>query len=68
MSFAPSFQLHQKQEFLQFFKENGYVVVDNVLSDQECDLSIDAIWNLVTSSSVEVCKKDKPETWDDNWP
>ena|SRR3990167_3390117 len=66
--YAPSFPLNQKKEYLQFFKENGYVVVDNVISEQDCEKSVDAIWNLVKRSSVESCIKDQPETWGDNWP
>lgn len=46
----------------------GYCVVDYVLSEEECNKTIDEIWNWLEGLGTGVKRKDK-KTWDDNhWP
>ena len=54
----------------QFFNENGFVAV-KVLSQEECDKSIDDIWNYLESPSLtskNIVDRNDPTTWkDQNW-
>jgi hypothetical protein len=49
-----SFQVHEKEAMLNYFNENGYVVVDNVLSENDCDLSVDEIWMYLEKRGMQL--------------
>lgn len=42
--FAVSFSVDDEAGFKKFFDEYGFVVVDGVLSEEECNASIEEIW------------------------
>ncbi|KAL6041506.1 Phytanoyl-CoA dioxygenase [Balamuthia mandrillaris] len=51
------------QALLDFFQEFGFVVVDNVLDPEDCDRTIDEIWQLV-SNSFPGLEKEDPHSWE----
>eukprot|EP00761_Pharyngomonas_kirbyi_P003690 gb/GECH01003694.1/.p1 GENE.gb/GECH01003694.1/~~gb/GECH01003694.1/.p1 ORF type:complete len:387 (+),score=91.42 gb/GECH01003694.1/:1-1161(+) len=63
-----SFNIEQTQEIKQFFEKYGFVVVDNVLSSEECDASIDEVWGEVADCDGNL-KREDPDTWleESNW-
>jgi hypothetical protein len=42
--FHQSFEVHQKEQYTQFFKTYGFVVVDNILNAEEIDRTICEVW------------------------
>lgn len=54
--FVKSFSLQQVEEFTQFFHHFGFVVVDNVFSQEECQATIDDIWSIL-EAPVSHCFK-----------
>ncbi len=53
---------------IQDLQENGYCVVGNVLSDEECSKGVDGAWDWLASLGSGI-KKDDPKTWrNTRWP
>ena len=46
--YSPSFQIADKVGLMNFFNTFGYVVIDNVLSNEECDSTVDEVWEYLT--------------------
>jgi len=78
--FVLSFNMDQKEEYVKFFNEYGFVVV-NVLTQEECKKSIEDIWNYLETkgwihihSNADILSRNKisrddPSTWGgENWP
>ena len=66
--FIVSFQVEQKEEMLAFFERHGVVVVANVLTDEECQRSVDEVWLFLREMFNRTIDRDKPETWSKGWP
>lgn len=45
-------QLTPKQ--IEFFNEHGYVIIPNVISDEECDRCLDEIWEMIEKCSLVI--------------
>eukprot|EP01126_Amoeba_proteus_P040742 TRINITY_DN4362_c0_g1_i5.p1 TRINITY_DN4362_c0_g1~~TRINITY_DN4362_c0_g1_i5.p1 ORF type:complete len:199 (-),score=45.71 TRINITY_DN4362_c0_g1_i5:613-1209(-) len=61
-----SFSIDDKESYLQHFHEFGFVVVDNVLSSDECSASVGEVWNYLRERGV---MPGETETWENNlWP
>ncbi|CAF1569505.1 unnamed protein product, partial [Didymodactylos carnosus] len=56
------------QEGVDYLHENGYAVFSNVLSDDEIKTNKDLLWEFLEQLPNSHIKRDKPETWSDNWP
>eukprot|EP01095_Lingulamoeba_sp_RSL-Kostka_P001398 TRINITY_DN11979_c0_g1_i3.p1 TRINITY_DN11979_c0_g1~~TRINITY_DN11979_c0_g1_i3.p1 ORF type:complete len:220 (+),score=68.45 TRINITY_DN11979_c0_g1_i3:38-697(+) len=65
--FVKDFSVDDIEGIVDFFNEYGFVVVKNVLTDEECDQSIEEIWNYILDISPGV-ERDNPETWERSWP
>ena len=66
--FIVSFGVEQKEEMLAFFEKHGVVVVADVLSDEQCQRSIDEVWLFLREMYHPTIDRNKPETWSPKWP
>ncbi|CAF1548010.1 unnamed protein product [Rotaria magnacalcarata] len=66
--FIVTFNVEQQDEILAFFEKHGIVVVANVLTEQECQRSVDDVWRHLQELFNPDIDRDKPETWDSIWP
>jgi len=61
-----SFNINQKEEYKAYFDKYGFVVVDNVLSMEECLASQAEVWSFLSKRGVS---QEEPKTWEnDTWP
>jgi len=68
-----SFSLDQSDQYKAFFQEYGFVVVNNVISHQQIEDTIDEIWTELESGiftrDPSNIKRNDPRTWvDEYWP
>eukprot|EP01121_Diplochlamys_sp_Union-15-3_P006178 TRINITY_DN16687_c0_g1_i1.p1 TRINITY_DN16687_c0_g1~~TRINITY_DN16687_c0_g1_i1.p1 ORF type:complete len:356 (-),score=52.97 TRINITY_DN16687_c0_g1_i1:62-1129(-) len=64
-----SFSLDQVELYTKHFEQYGFVIVDNVISEEECERSIKEVWEYLDVSSGGKIKKDEPNTWSNSlWP
>ena len=55
-------------ESIDYLEENGFVVIANVLNQQECDTALDLTWDYLEQLGTGVDRTDW-KTWDDDkWP
>ncbi|CAF0937034.1 unnamed protein product [Adineta steineri] len=66
--FIISFNVEQQEEILTFFEKHGVVVVSNVLSDEQCQRSVDEVWLFLQEMYNQNIDRNKPETWSSGWP
>ena len=66
--FIVSFRVEQQEEMLAFFEKHGAVVVADVLSDEECQRSIEEVWLFLREMCHPTIDRNKPETWSTKWP
>ena len=66
--FIVSFNLEQEEELLKFFEKHGVVVISNVLTDEQCQRSVDEVWLFLKEMFNQNIDADKPETWATGWP
>lgn len=65
--YVQSFSLDQPKEYKEFFEKYGFAVVNGVLSEKECEETIDDIWAHILKTSKGV-DRNNPATWsEDNW-
>ena len=62
-----SFSCDQESEYLSFFHENGYVVIKDVLSQQEVAESVTEVWQNLQKLSPDL-DRTNPTTWETSWP
>ena len=56
-----------ENEYLVQLREEGFTVIPNVLTENECDTAIDGIWNWLGSLNMGILR-DEPESWGaSNW-
>ena len=68
--FNQVFSCGEEEEIKKFFNEYGYVIVKDILSEEQVSKTIDELWEnealIGQSKSVD---REKPETWEgSNWP
>ncbi|CAF0719458.1 unnamed protein product [Adineta steineri] len=66
--FIISFNVEQQEEILTFFEKHGVVVVSNVLTDEQCQRSVDEVWLFLQEMYNQNIDRNKPETWSFGWP
>jgi len=72
--FVQSFTVDQQEEYLAFFEKFGFVVVDNVLTQDEVDDTVDEVWQYLEGDkwgfkNAQMVDRNNPLTWDDDsWP
>jgi hypothetical protein len=62
--FCISFLANESQQVHDFFNEYGFVVLRNVLTQEQCDATLDEFWEQHRAAGVD---KDLPETWNHLW-
>ena len=81
-SYVKSFLPSEVQEYKTFFQNFGFVVIRDVLTQDECNQSIDEIWNYIEKGEFKsqptksfkydiepsFPKRSDPSTWNTNWP
>ncbi|CCI46534.1 unnamed protein product [Albugo candida] len=61
------FKSHQVDDYVTSFKENGYVVIEDVLNSDEIKRSVNEIWEYIEENGN--VKRDDPSSWgNENWP
>ena len=67
--YTKSFSIEETNDFVKFFKENGFVVIRNVIdSPTQIEETIDEIWNLLRVLNPKIDRNDS-STWDNQyWP
>eukprot|EP01125_Pyxidicula_operculata_P019818 TRINITY_DN7210_c0_g1_i1.p1 TRINITY_DN7210_c0_g1~~TRINITY_DN7210_c0_g1_i1.p1 ORF type:complete len:369 (-),score=82.34 TRINITY_DN7210_c0_g1_i1:26-1132(-) len=61
-----SFHVDDHENYVKFFNDNGFAVIDNILSEEECTNSIEEIWNYLEEKGNGV-DRNNPQSWD-GWP
>ena len=62
--FLKSFSTSELEEAKSFFFEHGFVIVNGVLGKEECELTIDEIWDTVEERTAKAVDRNDPKTWD----
>ncbi|CAF2940272.1 unnamed protein product [Rotaria sp. Silwood2] len=57
--FIVAFDVEQQDEILTFFEKYGVVVVANVLTEQECERSVDDVWKFLQEMFNSNIDRDK---------
>ena len=58
--------IDKRQEILKLMAENGFVIIKDILTNDECEEMIDGIWNSfgeITKDLDDPIDRNKPETW-----
>lgn len=63
--YVQSFKLDQVEEYIEFFKKYGFVVVDNVVSSEDADATVSDVWDQLEKESKGAVKRDDTTTWYD---
>ncbi|CAF4004085.1 unnamed protein product, partial [Rotaria sp. Silwood1] len=66
--FIVALNIDQEEEILKFFEKHGVVVVANVLTDEQCERSVDDVWRFLQEMFNPDIQRDQPETWSYKWP
>jgi len=62
------FNVQDKEQWLAHFREEGYVVLQNVAQQDQIDKTISGVWDKLESLGSGI-ERDNVSTWkDDNWP
>ena len=64
--YVKSFTVDQKEQYKQFFDEYGVVVIRDILTKEECEKSVEEVWDFLERHHTKL-NRNIPETWDD-WP
>eukprot|EP01121_Diplochlamys_sp_Union-15-3_P010797 TRINITY_DN3068_c0_g1_i3.p1 TRINITY_DN3068_c0_g1~~TRINITY_DN3068_c0_g1_i3.p1 ORF type:complete len:158 (+),score=35.26 TRINITY_DN3068_c0_g1_i3:212-685(+) len=69
-----SFSLEQEKDYLQFFDEFGFVIINDILTPTEVEETVAEIWDYLESrpwgwEANEKISRNDPTTWNNNyWP
>ncbi|RHY34104.1 hypothetical protein DYB32_001142 [Aphanomyces invadans] len=67
MEFYPAYAASDKEGYVEAFKRDGFVVIDNVLTGAECEASCGEIWDYLEHNGR--VNRDDATTWgNDAWP
>ncbi len=66
--FIISYEADDHNGIKRFFDFYGFVVVRDVLNQQECLATIDEIWETHCEMSGGIVKRDDMRTWENHWP
>jgi hypothetical protein len=61
-----SFHKEDTEGYINFFNEYGFVVIDDVLFPEDCELSTEEVWRYLEEKGEDFDRNDW-KTWD-NWP
>ncbi|CAF3912258.1 unnamed protein product, partial [Rotaria sp. Silwood1] len=63
---SPRFSVTNEKELndaLVYLNENGYVVIGDVMNQDEINANKELLWKFLENASNSVVKRDDPETW-----
>eukprot|EP01127_Copromyxa_protea_P003151 TRINITY_DN13010_c0_g1_i1.p1 TRINITY_DN13010_c0_g1~~TRINITY_DN13010_c0_g1_i1.p1 ORF type:complete len:361 (+),score=76.33 TRINITY_DN13010_c0_g1_i1:119-1201(+) len=60
-----SFSKDDKEGYLAFFNENGFVVIDDIISQEDCKASQQEVWTYLEQRGVDALDT---ATWNTAWP
>eukprot|EP00009_Paramoeba_aestuarina_P003751 CAMPEP_0201511282 /NCGR_PEP_ID=MMETSP0161_2-20130828/3751_1 /ASSEMBLY_ACC=CAM_ASM_000251 /TAXON_ID=180227 /ORGANISM="Neoparamoeba aestuarina, Strain SoJaBio B1-5/56/2" /LENGTH=379 /DNA_ID=CAMNT_0047906709 /DNA_START=124 /DNA_END=1260 /DNA_ORIENTATION=- len=66
--YVVSFGIDEKENILKFFEEYGFVVVREVIDNEQIAKTLDELWSNTEELSIDSIKRDDPATWGSNWP
>jgi hypothetical protein len=58
--FCKSFDLNQEKEILEFFEEFGFVVINNIITKDGIDATINEVWDFLESEQHNPLSFDAP--------
>ncbi|TMW57450.1 hypothetical protein Poli38472_003375 [Pythium oligandrum] len=65
--FVRGYRVDQVDEYVEAFNRDGYVVIEDVLTADDCAQSIDEVWTYLEKDGL--VKRDDETTWgNENWP
>ncbi|CAF1266991.1 unnamed protein product [Rotaria sp. Silwood1] len=56
------------QDGFTYLNENGYVVISDVLNQDEINENKQLLWKFIENASKGAIKRDDPDTWSNQWP
>lgn len=66
--YMKSFSVEEPQEYKEFFDKYGFVVIRDVVTDEDCSISHDEIWESLRAQD-EGIDRNEPNTWsEEHWP
>lgn len=63
-----SYDVDDAEGIQKFFSIYGFVVIRDVLNNQECMNTINEIWQVQTEQSGGLVRREDQKTWEDHWP
>jgi len=62
-----AYGVNDKEAYMEAFHRDGLVVIENVLSSEECAASVAEVWDYLEKDGQ--VKRDEPNTWsNEHWP
>jgi len=61
--YLQSFDLKESKEIKEFFDKFGFIIINNILTPDECKETIDDIWNWIEDKCSSIKRKDV-STWE----
>jgi hypothetical protein len=52
---------------MTYLNENGYVVISDIMNDDEINVNKDLLWSFLENVSNDVIQRHDPETWSNHW-
>jgi hypothetical protein len=66
--YMKSFTVDEKEDYKTFFDKYGFVVIRDIISSTECDISCDEVWASLKEKEPNIDRND-PKTWSEKyWP
>lgn len=65
--YVVSFDVNDTHGIQTFFNYHGLVAIHNVLNEQECDKTVDEIWDFLKQFNPQI-DRNLPSSWDKGWP
>ena len=69
-SSTPRFSVASDDELnngIAYLKENGYVVISDVMNQGEINVNKDLLWKFLESASNGQLRRNDPDTWSNPW-
>lgn len=69
-SVSPRFSVKSEQslkEAVDYLHQNGYVVISDILDEDQIATSKELIWKFISETSNGEVKREDPNTWTDKW-
>jgi ectoine hydroxylase-related dioxygenase (phytanoyl-CoA dioxygenase family) len=67
---SPRFSVHNDgalKDALAYLDENGYVVIADIMEEDEIKMNKDLLWNFIEGATDGRIQRNDPQTWSLNW-